>query len=207
MIPVRDVIPSRRPPIVTVALILVLVLVHASGALDGPTGRAWLERAGGGESHRAVLGLFRQDGWLSLAAALVFLWVFGENVEDRLGRVRFALLFAGGGLAAAAAQAAVPVFPASGIGASGAVAGVLGAHLVLFPRSRVLLFVPLPGFVDVVEAPVVHLMMVWLLIQLALSFGAPDRTLLVNAAGFLAGAGLVVALGGPARKSEYWTAG
>lgn len=203
MIPVRDVIPSRRAPIVTIALILVAVLVHASGALDGPTGRAWLERSGFSPA-RAILGLFRHDGWLSLAVVLVFLWIFGENVEDRLGRVRFALLFAGAGLAAAAAHAAVPVLPGSAPGASGAVAGVLGAYLVLFPRSRVLLFVPLPGVADAVEVPVVPMMLVWLLIQLTLSFGAPGLALVINVAGFLAGAGLVLALGGPARKSEYW---
>ena len=209
MIPVRDVIPSRHVPVVTLGLVLVSIAIHAAGVLDASLSGAWPDpqAAGGFSPARALLALFHYDGWLSLAASLLLLWLFGENVEDRLGRRRFLLLFVACGLAAAAASQALPRAWMARTGPAGAIAGVLGAYAVLFPKSRVLLLVPLPLRVDLIEAPAVHLMLGWLIVQLALSMSAPERVLLVNLTGFACGAALVVLLGGRGRRDRYWTEG
>jgi len=207
MIPIGDVIPSRRTPVVTLGLIVVFAGIHAAGALGAPTTDAWIGPAadGGFSPARALLALFHHDGWWSLAASALFLWLFGEAVEDRLGVARFALLFAACGLAAAAATQVLPRAWASGSGPAGAISGVIGAHAVLFPKSRTLLLVPLPFFFDLIEAPAVHVMLAWLIVQLALAFGAPERVVLVNVTGFACGAALVVLLGGRRRRDRYWT--
>ena len=206
MIPVRDAIPSRQTPVVTLGLIVVFTGTHVAGALGAPLVSPWigLPADGGFSPARALLALFHHDGWLSLAASAWFLWLFGENVEDRLGGARFALLCAASGLAAAAATQVLPRAWAAGAGPAGAIAGVIGAYAVLFPKSRMLLLVPLPFFFDFVETPAVHLMLAWLIVQLALAFGAPEHVLLVTPTGAAAGAGLVVLLGGRGRRDRYW---
>ena len=207
MIPVRDVIPSRRTPVVTLGLVVFLTGIHVAGALGAPLADAWIGRPAdaGFSPARALLALVHHDGWLALVASLLFLWLFGESVEDRLGGARFGLLFAVCGLAAAAVTEVLPRAWAVGTGPAGAIAGVIGAYTVLFPKSRMLLLVPLPFFFDFVEAPAVHLTLAWLIVQLALSFGAPERVVLVNLTGFACGAALVVLLGGRGRRDEYWT--
>ena len=136
MIPVRDVIPSRRAPVVTVALIganlAVFLALPAHGLAAGRSGLAV-----------AVAALLYHPTWPHLALGLLMLWIFGENVEDRLGRARFAGLYAVS--AAVGFTARALVLPGLASGAAGAVAGVVGAYLVLFPHSRVLLLVPLPS--------------------------------------------------------------
>jgi len=206
MIPVRDVIPSRQTPVVTLGLIVAFTGMHLAGALGAPLVGPWAGPPADGSFSpaRALLALVDHDGWLALAASALFLWLFGESVEDRLGGARFALLFAASGLAAAAATQVLPRAWAAGTGPAGAIAGVIGAYAVLFPKSRMLLLVPLPFFFDLIETPAVHLMLVWLIVELALSFGAPERVVLVNAAGFAAGAALVVLLGGRRRRDGYW---
>ena len=206
MIPVQDVIPSRRVPIVTLGLIVVCGGIHLAGALRGATIEAWLGYGGVGSASfspaRALLAMFHHDRWPTLVANLLFLWLFGANVEDRLGRVRFAVLYLGAGLAAAGAPFLAPAHDMP-VGAHGAVAGVLGAYVVLFPHSRVLTLVPLPGLFDLVEVSVVSLLAAWFLLQLVLALGG--AALLANAAGFVAGAALVVLGGGRARRDAYWT--
>lgn len=205
MIPVLDVIPSRRAPLVTLGLIVVCGGIHLTGTLHGATTDAWLSPNGGRvgtfSPARVLLGLFRHDAWLPLVANLLFLWLFGENVEDRLGRVRFACLYLGAGLAAGAVSSIVPGHGSS-LGAHAAVSGVLGAYVVLFPHSRVLTLVPLPGLFDLVEVSVISLAAVWFLLQLVLARGG--LALLANVAGFGAGAVLVVLAGGRGRRDRYW---
>ena len=206
MIPVRDVIPSRQTPVVTLGLIVVFTGIHVAGAAGAPLVGPWIgpPTGGGFSPARALLALVVHDGWLALVASGLFLWLFGESVEDRLGAARFALLFTASGLAAAAATQVLPRAWAAGTGPAGAIAGVIGAYLVLFPKSRMLLLVPLPFVFDLIETPAVHLMLAWLIVQLALSFGAPERVVLVNLTGFACGAALVVLLGGRGRRDGYW---
>ena len=123
---------------------------------------------------RTVAHMFVHGSLLHVLANLWFLWIFGDNVEDRLGRLRYLALYFGSGLAALAAQ--IAAHPAAGVpmvGASGAIAGVLGAYAVAFPHSRVVTLVPI-GFIPVfVHLPARFFLLVWFAIQLVSGFGSP----------------------------------
>jgi membrane associated rhomboid family serine protease len=112
------------------------------------------------------VSMFLHGGWLHLAGNMLFLWIFGNNVEDRLGRVMFALFYVLGGLAATALQL---MFDASSaipnVGASGAIAAVLGAYLVLFPNARIHTLV-IFFFITWVELPAVAVLIGWFVLQL-----------------------------------------
>ena len=160
MLPLRDRLPTRQRPVVTLSLIAANVAVWAGYQVsrleesveqigyqpcevDGscPTeGFAW--------PANAVTSLFAHGGWGHLAVNMLFLWIFGNNVEDALGKARFLLFYLLSGLAATALQSFVTLeYGAAGdgaipnVGASGAIAGVLGAYLMLFPRAKVLSWV------------------------------------------------------------------
>ncbi len=158
-----------------------------------------------------ITSMFLHAGWLHLAGNMLYLWIFGNNIEDRLGRGRFLMFYMLCGLAASYAQvAASPDSRVPIIGASGAIAGVLGAYFVLFPRSRVLTLVPLVVVFRVVEIPAVYLLGFWLLLQLAgglQTLGAADVggvAFWAHAAGFAAGVVGIVLLGGLKRRARYW---
>ena len=112
------------------------------------------------------LSMFMHGGLLHLAGNLLFLWIFGNNVEDSMGRVRFVVFYLLGGLAATLLQ--VIVGPDSGvpnIGASGAIAGVLGGYLLLFPRARVVTVVFIVFFFTILELPALFFLVIWFLQQ------------------------------------------
>lgn len=116
---------------------------------------------------RAFTHMWIHGGWLHLIGNMWFLHVFGDNVEDRMGRARFALFYVASGIVALAAQ--VLADPASGlpmVGASGAVAGALGAYLRLFPRARVLAMVPIGFFPLMVVWPALVFLGIWLVLQI-----------------------------------------
>ena len=171
MIPIRDNLPTRTTAWVVPALVALNVVAFAltlsgdtaaqqfgaySYQLTGavplrpdwwPIDAAFPPAPTHVEWWRVVTHMFMHGGWLHLLGNMWFLWLFGDNVEDRLGRGRFALLYAAAGLVALASQVlAEPGSPIPMVGASGAVAGVLGAYLVLFPRASVQVLLPL-GFV------------------------------------------------------------
>ena len=112
------------------------------------------------------VSMFLHGGWLHMAGNMLFLWIFGNNVEDRLGRVVFVLLYLLGGLAAAGLQLVFdPGSAVPNVGASGAIAAILGAYLVLFPRARIhtlLIFF----FITWVELPAVVVLVGWFVLQL-----------------------------------------
>ncbi len=108
-----------------------------------------------------LTSMFLHSGWAHILGNLWFLWIFGNNVEDSMGRIRFAVFYVLCGLAAAAVQIAVqPASPVPMVGASGAISGVLGAYLVLYPRVRVNVLVPLGFFWPILPVPA-YLMLVW----------------------------------------------
>jgi membrane associated rhomboid family serine protease len=114
-----------------------------------------------------VTHLFLHGGWLHVGGNMLYLWIFGNNVEDRFGRLGFLLFFLTGGVVAAFAQVAVD--PASDIplvGASGAIAAVLGAYIVAFPGARVLSIVFLGFFFQLVEVPALLVLGLWFVLQL-----------------------------------------
>ena len=201
MLPVSDVIPVRRTPWLT----FVLLAVHAAGfgyelSLDAPELQAFATSWGivpGAPRPLAFLTYgFVHDGPIHAAATLLYLWLFGPALEDRLGRGTWLLLhalgLAAGGVAAAwlHSSALVPV-----TGASAEVAAVLAAYLVVYPRSQVLIATIVVLEFDVVEIPAVVFLSVWLVVQLAAgltSYGVqpahPALTLAMHGAGALVGA-------------------
>jgi membrane associated rhomboid family serine protease len=135
-----------------------------------------------------LVSMFLHGGWLHLIGNMVFLWVFGDNVEDAMGHVRYALFYVIAGFAATAAHVAIdPSDLTPAIGASGAIAGVLGAYLVLYPRASVRAILPffllfwLPFYV-----PAVFLIGLWFAMQLLNGFAALTATDVANAGGGVA---------------------
>ncbi len=119
--------------------------------------------------------MFMHGSILHLAGNMLFLWIFGNNVEDAMGPVKFIAFYLLGGIAALALQVAIdPNSTAPTIGASGAIAGVLGGYIILFPRARVLTFVFLILFFTVIELPALVLLIIWFAEQAA--FGAANLT-------------------------------
>ncbi|HYS18173.1 MAG TPA: rhomboid family intramembrane serine protease [Candidatus Binatia bacterium] len=195
MIPLRDSIPSRSWPVVTYLLIGLNVWVFLYELALGPdleaVIQAWgfvpadyfaLARVPGAEVDRylpLLSSMFLHGGWLHLIGNMMYLWIFGDNVEDRIGHLRYLLFYLLAGLGAALVhahlhpQSAVPT-----IGASGAISGVLGGYLLLFPHARVLTLVPIVFiFVQIVEVPAVIYLGFWFLIQLVagtLAFALAD---------------------------------
>jgi membrane associated rhomboid family serine protease len=113
------------------------------------------------------VAMFLHGGWLHIGGNMLFLWVFGNNVEDRLGRMLFIAFYLLGGVAASALQLAFdPSSAVPSLGASGAVAAVLGAYLVMFPRARVVTLVILFFFITAVELPAVLVLGAWFVLQL-----------------------------------------
>ena len=148
MIPIRDVIPSRTTPVVTVSLIVFNLLVFLFQSSLSERGLALLL------SNFALVpaefsivtvftAMFLHAGLAHLAGNMLFLWIFGDNIEDRLGHGRFVWFYVICGFAAAFAQTALnPDSTVPMVGASGAIAGVMGAYLVLFPHSRIVMLFP-----------------------------------------------------------------
>jgi membrane associated rhomboid family serine protease len=142
--------------------------------------------------------MFLHGGLLHILGNMLYLWVFGDNVEDAMGHGRFLLFYLLCGVAAGFAQMAVaPDSPVPQIGASGAIAGVLAAYFFLFPQARVLTLVPIFFFLRLVAIPAVLLLGLWFLFQLvgAGSGAAGEGTAwFAHIGGFVAGAGLVFLL-------------
>ena len=185
MIPLRDRNPRSTTPFVTVSLIIVNVLVFLYQLSLGPrVGEAFAFTFGmipariplafsagaqvtvGQAFFPLFTSIFLHGGFLHLAGNMWFLWVFGDNVEDRLGHARYLLFYLLCGLGAGLAHTFVNLnstIPA--VGASGAISGVLGAYLILFPGARVLTLIPLIVFFFTVELPAFILLLYWFLIQ------------------------------------------
>ena len=114
----------------------------------------------------AVTSMFMHGGWLHLIFNMLFLWVFGRNVENRLGRIRFLLFYLAAGLAAVYGQSALhPDSTVPTIGASGAIAGVLGAYLLLYPRARIVTLIIIIFLVTVIEVPAMIMLGIWFALQ------------------------------------------
>jgi membrane associated rhomboid family serine protease len=110
--------------------------------------------------------MFLHGGWLHLGGNMLYLWVFGDNIEDRLGHVLFLFFYLACGLGAALAQIYInPTSKIPMVGASGAVAGVLGAYLILFPHARVLALIPILFFFQIIELPALLFLLFWFLMQ------------------------------------------
>jgi membrane associated rhomboid family serine protease len=203
MFPMSDVIPSRTTPYVTIGLIALntLAFLHEL-RLSDPELERFIQRFGivpASFSWVTVLtSMFLHAGWLHFLGNMLYLWIFGDNVEDRLGRARFLAFYVLCGAAGAAAQAATqPDSSVPMIGASGAIAGVMGAYFMMFPQSRVLTAIVLIFFVDLIEVPAILFLGIWFFMQLfsglgSLGTGAAEGAVAfwAHVAGFVAGGGV-----------------
>jgi membrane associated rhomboid family serine protease len=192
MFPVSDVIPSRTSPVVTLALIFLI-----SGAFIY---QVQLDETGLGTlfdtyaitpraitATRLVAALFLHAGWLHAVVNVLYLWLFGPNVEEAFGRRRFVLFYVTTGALSATVQTLVPV-PVDGpvIGASGAVAGILGAYLVLYPQSRLLTVFFAVFYLDLIEIPAMAFVGAWFVLQLATDIGTLGLPVIAGPAAFWA---------------------
>jgi membrane associated rhomboid family serine protease len=217
VIPLRDANPTRRTPLVTLGLIVACIALFAYElALSGGRLDALLTTWGvvpadlvaawdrgdylSLETATLVTSQFLHGGWLHVLGNLLFLWIFGNNVEDHFGRVPFLLFYLTGGAVAALTQVAIdPGSEVPMIGASGAIAATLGGYLVLFPRARVTSLVFLVFFYQLIDVPAVVVLVMWFALQLLdglASLGSTDLTVGVaffaHIGGFVFGA--IVAL-------------
>lgn len=201
MLPLRDVIPSRTFPAVTIALIVANAVVWLYELTLPAEGiRQFLSTYGVVPARfdpAAVLtSMFLHGGWFHVIGNMWFLWIFGDNVEDRMGHRRFLVFYLLCGTGAAIGHVVMaPTSAVPTIGASGAVAGVMGAYLVLYPRSRVLTLIPLIIVWDIVEVPAVLLLGLWFALQVlsaTMSAGGDPTSggiaFVAHVAGFLLGA-------------------
>jgi membrane associated rhomboid family serine protease len=116
--------------------------------------------------------MFMHGGWLHIAFNMLFLWIFGNNIEDAMGRLKFILFYVLGGLAAVLSQVAVdPSSTAPTVGASGAIAAVLGGYILLYPRARILTIVFLFFFFTFVEIPALIMLGIWIVLQFLPAIG------------------------------------
>jgi rhomboid family protein len=193
VLPLRDNVPTRSLPVVTLALIATNVAVWVLYQLPNvdrsvnDLGYHPCEVVGDcpGVSDGWLLTLltamFLHGSWMHLLGNMLFLWIFGNNVEDAMGRLRYLAFYLLAGLAATAAQSVVTLWFASAadarlpnVGASGAIAGVLGAYFVLLPSARVLTLI----FFVVIEVPAVLVLGLWFVFQLwagSASFEQPEE--------------------------------
>ena len=217
MIPIRDTIPSRNAPLVTWTLIAINVSVFLYELTLGPaqlehfvytygivparfTHPRWAHLFGLSiDKYWPLLtSIFVHGGWAHIIGNMWALWIFGDNVEDRLGRLRFLIFYLLTGLAAGIAHwMSNPNSTVPTVGASGAIAGVLGAYFVLFPFSRIIVLFPVLFFPLFFEVPAVTYILFWFLSQLlggTLSGFAPGGVggiaWWAHVGGFAAGMGL-----------------
>ena len=210
MIPVATSVPIRHPPVMVWGIIAANVAVFGLemamsetqlahfATLWGVVPARFLASEWVGDyiynSLTAVTSTFFHGGLLHILVNMWFLWVFGHNVEDFIGPLRFLLFYLGCGMASGLASLVfVPTSTIPTIGASGAVAGILGAYLVMFPRTRLLVIFPLLFFPIFFTVPAVIYLAVWFLIQyfsmgsLTPSGDEADVAWWAHLAGFLAG--------------------
>jgi membrane associated rhomboid family serine protease len=230
MLPLKDDIPSLHTPVITILLIAlntIVFLYQASLTLSGEpqalassqafvfefgvtpcrlTGRCPAALGFPTPALTVFTSMFVHGGLFHVGSNMLYLWIFGDNVEDTLGRGRFLLLYFGSGVAAVLAQTMVnPASSVPMIGASGAISGVLGAYLVLFPHAGVLTLIIFGFFIRIVRIPAVIVLGFWIVVQVlnglviysASSHGREAQggvAWFAHVGGFVAGLGLLFLL-------------
>jgi membrane associated rhomboid family serine protease len=216
MIPLRDDIESSKPPLVTTGLIAVNLLVYVFQVLSGTGQEAWawkfglvpIELTRGVEVtpslHTPVVlnlftSMFLHGGFFHVAGNMLYLWIFGDNVEDRLGHFRFIVFYLVCGLIAALFFVwTEPNLKVPLVGASGAIAGVLGAYLLSYPHARIATLIFFGFFIRVIYIPAVFVLGLWFVLQVisglpaAGGSGGGGVAFLAHVGGFLAGMLLVL---------------
>ena len=216
MLPLYDVIPSRTIPVVTIGLIVLNVLVFLFEMSLGESVDLFLRTYGlvPAEFSLPTLGssMFLHGGISHVGGNMLFLWIFGDNVEDRMGHLRFLTFYLLCGTAAALAQTLMqPDSLVPMVGASGAVAGVMGAYFVLYPQSQIVTF----ALFQFIEVPAILFLGLWFLLQflngvgsLSASASTGGIAFWAHIAGFAAGVVGVFLFRKPERQRvEWWDRG
>ena len=186
MIPLHDNNPTETFPFLTIGIIVVSVLVfiwqislHESAQqsvayslgtvpallFDGP--QINISNLLAPSSLTLFTSMFLHGGWMHLLGNMLYLWIFGNNIEDTLGHKRFLIFYIMAGLAAALSHALLnPASTLPMIGASGAISGILGAYLVLFPKAKILVAIPLGIFIPVIRIPAIYVLGFWFILQI-----------------------------------------
>jgi membrane associated rhomboid family serine protease len=204
LLPLKDNIPTRRFPVLTVAIIAICAFVYfvlQKGGISGPTdasvvkfgaipyeithlgkhcdfteGQVLCEGIQGVRGHAEsqpntlltiLFAMFMHGSLIHIGGNMLFLWIFGNNIEDSMSKWRFLLFYLGGGVAATIAQVVVdPSSTTPTLGASGAIAAVLGGYALLYPRARVTTLIFIIIFVTVIELPALLVLGGWFVLQL-----------------------------------------
>ncbi len=219
MIPIRDRVPTHNFPAVNYALIAVNIIVFIFQWLAGANQEAMIYEfalipanvtAGldVGDVRDIFTSMFMHGGLLHIAGNMLYLWIFGDNVEDNLGKVKYLLFYLVGGVVASLAHiVSSPNSQIPTVGASGAIAAVLGAYLVLYPSAKVETFIPLGFFMRLAVLPASIVLGLWFVLQLfngVMTIGAADVggvAFWAHIGGFLAGV-VMALLFGTRRKAE-----
>ncbi|HUE23626.1 MAG TPA: rhomboid family intramembrane serine protease [Bryobacteraceae bacterium] len=222
MFPLKDTQPSYTRPVVTLALIAVNLLVFVfEYSLGSPTLNAFIEYYGLVPDHfqvsRVFTSMFLHGGWLHVLLNMWFLWIFGDNIEDLLGHAKYLVFYLLCGAVAGLGQViANPYSTVPMVGASGAIAGVMGAYLIKFPRARILTLVFVVFFITTIEIPAPIMLVYWFVTQLFSGFGSIAQThisqggtaFFAHIGGFVAGIVLVKLMGATGqynrRRDRYW---
>jgi len=219
MIPIRDINPTRRFPMVTVILIVLNVIVFVfelmlpSESMLDSFAYTWglvpyeLMQLDLWAIMTVFTSMFLHGGFMHLASNMLYLWIFGDNIEFALGSFRFIIFYLLCGIGAALGQVLIdPISTVPMIGASGAISGVLGAYLLLYPRAEVETLVFLGYFVRLIRLPALVVLGLWIFLQLSsglLSLGMEATggvAFFAHIGGFLSGLALVVLL----RRRRWW---
>ena len=180
MIPLRSTERVHSKAIVTGVLVALNVLIFFFQVSLSREGLMLFVEAFGvipdaiaGRLYTLLTSMFLHGGWIHLIGNMLFLWVFGRNVEDLIGSARYAGFYILCGLAAAVVQVITnPYSRVPTIGASGAIAGVMGAYLIKFPRARIVTLVPIFVFITTMEIPAALMLIWWFVIQIFSGFGS-----------------------------------
>jgi len=215
MIPLRDSIPSRTTPVVTIAIIAVNVLIFLQQLTLSSEELHFFFAHYGVVPARLQLSdlftsMFLHGGFMHLIGNMWFLWIYGDNVEDVLGRAKYLVFYLACGIAGSVAQiAADPTTTIPNIGASGAIAGVMGAYLLKFPHARVTTLIPLFVFFFTQELPAYIILIYWFVLQFFSGVGSLAQSssesggvaFFAHIGGFLMGMLLIKVL---PSKEAYW---
>jgi len=227
MLPLKDDNPRRTVPYVTWALVVLNVLaflwqLSLGGQLERVLfsiafipARFWLPGNWIADLFTMGASMFLHGSLMHIGSNMLYLWIFGDNVEDRLGHFRYLVFYLLCGVIATLAHAVFsPGSTIPAIGASGAIAGVLGAYLILYPRAQVMTLIPIFFFITIRHIPAVFILGLWFVLQLFSGVGSLGVTdaqdmggvaYFAHIGGFVAGMALIGLFGGfrrPRRPSE-----
>ncbi len=221
MIPLRDENPSRRTPFVNYLLIAVNIFVFYLEWTAGAGSEAFIQRFAlipadfldgiqAPDVQDVFTSMFMHAGLAHIGGNMLYLWIFGDNIEDAMGHGRYLVFYLLGGVLASAAHViSNPASQLPTVGASGAIGAVLGAYLVLYPRRRVLTLIFLGFFINLVMIPAVLLLGFWFILQLfsgVMSLGGPEMggvAFWAHIGGFVAGMLLVRLFARPRQAPVY----